>query len=77
MLPPRLSRRSRRKAGLKAVIARQERARVKEQVALGEIYFFDLFKDERKAIARMKLIDLLLTAKNHKSRKKCNSSLNC
>ena len=59
MLPPRLSRRSRRKAGLKAVIARQERARVKEQVALGEIYFFDLFKDERKAIARMKLIDLL------------------
>jgi guanylate kinase len=59
MLPPRLSRRSRRKAGLKAVIARQERARVKEQVALGEIYFFDLFKDERKAISRMKLIDLL------------------
>ena len=59
MLPPRLSRRSRRQAGIKAVIARQERARVKEQVALGEIYFFDLFKDERKAIARMKLIDLL------------------
>ena len=59
MLPPRLSRRSRRKAGEKAVIARQERASVKEQVALGEIYFFDLFKDERKAIARMKLIDLL------------------
>ena len=59
MLPPRLSRRDRRKAGEKAVAARQERAKVKEQVANGELFFFDLFKDERKSISRMKLSDLL------------------
>ena len=59
MLPPRLSRRSRRKAGQAAVSARQERAKVKEMVTKGEIYFFDLFKDERKPVLRMKLIDLL------------------
>ncbi len=59
MLPPRLSSRARRRAGEKAVIARQDRAKVKEQVALGELFFFDLFKDERKSILRMKLMDLL------------------
>lgn len=59
MLPPRLSKRSRRKAGEKAILARQERARVKEQISIGEVFFFDLFKDERKSIARMKLMDLL------------------
>jgi len=59
MLPPRLSTRARRRAGEKAVLARQDRAKVKEQVASGELFFFDLFKDERKSIARMKLTDLL------------------
>ena len=59
MLPPRLSSRARRRAGEKAVIARQDRAKVKEQVASGELFFFDLFKDERKSILRMKLMDLL------------------
>ena len=59
MLPPRLSRRSRRKAGQAAVSARQERAKVKVMVTKGEIFFFDLFKDERKSVLRMKLIDLL------------------
>jgi len=59
MLPPRLSNRARRRAGEKAVLARQDRAKVKEQVASGELFFFDLFKDERKSIARMKLVDLL------------------
>lgn len=59
MLPPRLSSRERRRAGEKAVLARQDRAKVKEQVASGELFFFDLFKDERKSIARMKLMDLL------------------
>jgi guanylate kinase len=59
MLPPRLSSRARRRAGEKAVLARQDRAKVKEQVASGELFFFDLFKDERKSIARMKLMDLL------------------
>lgn len=59
MLPPRLSRRSRRKAGQRAVAARQERAKVKEQIAKGEIFFFDLFVDDRKSITRMKLVDLL------------------
>lgn len=59
MLPPRLSRRSRRKAGQRAVAARQERAKVKEQITKGEIFFFDLFVDDRKSITRMKLVDLL------------------
>ena len=59
MLPPRLSRRARRKACMKAVAARQERAKVKEQIATGDLFFFDLFTDERKSITRMKLIDLL------------------
>ena len=59
MLPPRLSSRARRRAGEKAVLARQDRAKVKEQVASGELFFFDLFKDERRSIARMKLMDLL------------------
>ena len=59
MLPPRLSRRSRRKAGENAVQARQDRAKVKEMITKGEIFFFDLFSDERKSIKRMKVLDLL------------------
>jgi len=59
MLPPRLSRRSRRKAGESAVKARQERAKVKELITNGELFFFDLFEDERKSVKRMKLMDLL------------------
>lgn len=59
MQPPKISNRSRRKAGEKAVAARRERATIKALVASGELFFFDLFKDERKSIARMKLIDLL------------------
>jgi guanylate kinase len=59
MLPPRLSRRSRRKAGEKAIKARQERAKVKELITKGDIFFFDLFNDERKSVKRMKMIDLL------------------
>jgi guanylate kinase len=59
MLPPRLSRRSRRKAGENAVQARQDRAKVKEMITKGEIFFFDLFVDERKSIKRMKVLDLL------------------
>jgi len=54
MLPPRLSGRSRRKAGENAVKARQERAKVKEMITNGEIFFFDLFNDERKSVKRMK-----------------------
>jgi guanylate kinase len=41
------------------VAARQERAKVKEQITKGEIFFFDLFVDDRKSITRMKLVDLL------------------
>lgn len=59
MQPPKLSNRFRRKAGQKAVAARQERAKTKELIATGQIFFFDLFGDERKSISRMKLIDLL------------------
>jgi guanylate kinase len=59
MQPPKISNRFRRKAGEKAVAARRERATIKAMVASGELFFFDLFKDERKSIARMKLIDLL------------------
>jgi guanylate kinase len=59
MLPPKLSRRNRRKAGESAVKARQERAKVKEMLTKGEIFFFDLFEDERKSVKRMRLMDLL------------------
>jgi guanylate kinase len=59
MQPPKISNRFRRKAGEKAVAARRERATIKALVASGDLFFFDLFKDERKSIARMKLIDLL------------------
>jgi guanylate kinase len=59
MQPPKISNRFRRKAGEKAVAARRERATIKALVASGELFFFDLFKDGRKSIARMKLIDLL------------------
>ena len=33
--------------------------RVKEEIASGEKFFFELFADERKSIKRMKLVDLL------------------
>jgi len=59
MQPPKISNRFRRKAGRKAVEARQERAEVKAQVSNGKLYFFDLFSDPRKSISRMKLVDLL------------------
>ena len=59
MQPPKISNRFRRKSGQKAVAARQERAKIKQMVADGEIFFFDLFGDDRKSISRMKLIDLL------------------
>lgn len=59
MQPPKISNRFRRKSGQKAVAARQERAKIKQMVADGEIFFFDLFGDDRKSVSRMKLIDLL------------------
>lgn len=59
MQPPKISNRFRRRAGQKAVIARQERAKTKELISTGKIFFFDLFSDERKSISRMRLIDLL------------------
>ncbi|NCU96765.1 MAG: guanylate kinase [Actinobacteria bacterium] len=59
MQPPKLSNRFRRKAGQKAVAARQERAKTKELIATGQIFFFELFSDERESISRMRLIDLL------------------
>jgi len=59
MQPPKISNRFRRKAGEKAVAARRDRAKTKELVASGELFFLELFNDDRKSIARMKLIDLL------------------
>jgi guanylate kinase len=59
MLPPKLSKRFRRKAGKKAVAARQERAKIKSEIASGEINFFELFDNPSTAIARMKMVDLL------------------
>jgi guanylate kinase len=59
MQPPKISNRFRRKAGEKAVAARRDRAKTKELVASGELFFLELFDDDRKSIARMKLIDLL------------------
>ena len=55
MQPPKLSNRFRRKAGQKAVAARQERAKTKELIATGQIFFFELFSDERESISRMRL----------------------
>jgi guanylate kinase len=51
MLPPKLSKRFRRKAGKKAVAARQERAKIKSEIASGEINFFELFDNPSTAIA--------------------------
>ena len=59
MIPPKISNRLRKKAGKSAVLARRERARVKEQIASGEKNFFELFDPSSKAISRMKMIDLL------------------
>jgi len=59
MLPPKLSKRFRRKAGKKAVAARQERAKIKSEIASGEINFFELLDNPSTAIARMKMVDLL------------------
>jgi guanylate kinase len=59
MQPPKLRKRFRRKAGRNAVLARQERARIKDQISSGELNFFSLFETKSKAIARMKMIDLL------------------
>jgi guanylate kinase len=59
MQPPKISNRFRRKAGEKAVAARKERAKIKEMVASGELFFLELFEDDRKSIARMKVTDLL------------------
>jgi len=59
--PPTLSSAERAAAGAKAIEARRERALVKEKLATGEISIFDLFRDERYCILRMKLFDALIS----------------
>jgi len=59
--PPTLTSAERAAAGVKAIEARRERALVKERLATGEISLFDLFRDERDCILRMKLIDALIS----------------
>jgi guanylate kinase len=58
-LPPVLSKDDRAAAALKAVLARKERAEIKNRLASGEISLFDLFGDPRDSITRMKLSDAL------------------
>lgn len=59
--PPTLTSAERAAAGVKAIEARRERALVKERLATGEISLFDLFRDERDCILRMKLLDALIS----------------
>jgi len=59
--PPTLTSAERAAAGVKAIEARRERALVKERLATSEISLFDLFRDERDCILRMKLIDALIS----------------
>jgi guanylate kinase len=58
-LPPVLSKDDRAAAALKAVLARKERAEIKNRLEAGEISIFDLFGDPRDSITRMKLSDAL------------------
>ena len=58
-LPPKLSTDARAAAALKAVLARKERAEVKNQLANGDLSIFDLFTDTRDSVIRMRLSDAL------------------
>jgi guanylate kinase len=57
--PPKLSDSQREAALLQAKFARQERAEIKRQIALGKITIFDAINDPRTSIRRMKVIELL------------------
>ena len=59
-LPPTLSKDQRADAALKAVLARKQRAEIKNMLASGDISLFDLFADPRDSISRMKLSDALM-----------------
>lgn len=58
-LPPKLSAEEREKNSALAISARRERARAKEELAIGKKSVFDLIGDARPAIKRMRVIDLL------------------
>ena len=58
-LPPQLTKEERKRNGELAIAARRERAAAKEAVARGEKSIFDLIFDQRAAIGRMKVLDLL------------------
>ena len=58
-LPPNLSKDDRALAGRKAVLARKIRSEIKSKLSAGEVSIFDLFKDSRESILRMKLSDAL------------------
>ena len=57
--PPHLTPEERRAALGKAKISRQERAQVKQAIALGEISIFDALNDPRESIRRMRVFELL------------------
>ena len=60
--PPIRSREERLAAGESAVIARRERAGVKQALAQGEIGIFDVINDGRESIQRMRVSELLDSA---------------
>ncbi len=57
--PPRLSDETRRAAGAKGVIARQERAAIKKEIESAKCSFFDAINDGRESIQRMRVAELL------------------
>ncbi len=59
IIPPKLSAEERKAAGAKAVLARQERAAMKEALGAGTIGIFEVINDGRQSIQRMRVSELL------------------
>jgi len=59
IIPPKLSTEERKAAGVKAVLARQERAAMKEALGAGTIGIFEVINDGRQSIQRMRVSELL------------------
>lgn len=59
IIPPKLSAEERKAAGVKAVLARQERAAMKEALGAGTIGIFEVINDGRQSIQRMRVSELL------------------
>ena len=69
IIPPKLSTEERKAAGVKAVLARQERAAMKEALGAGTIGIFEVINDGRQSIQRMRVSELLDAAPGIGSRR--------